>query len=188
MITLSIIFWVFNYVDSIFITHILYSTTGIKIPGLGVLLTLALIMLVGFLGTNYLGKKLIGYGEYIMEKVPVVSSVYKTIKQIIDTIGAKDKNAFQRVVLIEYPRKGLWALAFVTGETEGEVQHKTSEELINLFLPTTPNPTSGFLLMVPREDTIPMDMTVEEGIKTIISAGVITPPYTKGTDNIGGAS
>lgn len=171
----------FQYVDNLFLSEILYSITDIpKIPGLGVLLTLGLILIAGFLGSNYVGKKIISYGEYLMNNIPVINTVYKTLKQIIDTFGAKEKNSFQRVVLIEYPRKGIWSLAFVTGETEGEAQYKTSEELVNLFLPTTPNPTSGYLLMIPRKDTIALDMTVEEGVKMIISAGVITPPYEPG--------
>lgn len=185
MATFSIVLWIFHYVDNLFVARIIYEATSIdNIPGLGILVTLAVIIAVGALGTNIIGKKIIEYGERILHRIPLVNNVYKTLKQIVDAFSARDKNAFQRPVLVEYPRKGIWAIAFVTGETEGEVQHKTNHQVINLFLPTTPNPTSGFLLMVPKEDTMPLDMSVEEAVKMIISAGVVTPPYEGGEKDV----
>ncbi|MDW7675424.1 MAG: DUF502 domain-containing protein [Bacillota bacterium] len=184
MITFSLIFWMFEYVDNLFLAQIIYAAFGIdNIPGLGLIMTVMIILLVGALATNIIGKKIINYGEYLLNKIPLVNSVYKTLKQIVDAFSNREKNAFQRPVLVEYPRKGIWAIAFVTGETEGEVQHKTDDQVINVFLPTTPNPTSGFLLMIPRRDTIALEMTVEEAVKMIISAGVVTPSY-KGGDKI----
>lgn len=180
MITISLVLWLFDYVDNLFVTQIIYAATGVHIPGLGILVTLLVILVVGALGTNIIGRKIISYGENILSSIPLVNSIYKTLKQLVEAFGSRDKNAFQRPVLVEYPRKGIWAIAFVTGETEGEVQEKTGDQVINLFLPTTPNPTSGFLLMIPQKDTIDLDMSVEEAIKMIISAGVVTPPYRGG--------
>ena len=115
-------------------------------------------------------------GERIVDRMPVVRSVYGALKQILETVLHQSSNAFRQVVLVEYPRRGIWALAFVTSETEGEVQRRTSDRLVSVFLPTTPNPTSGFLLLVPKADVIYLDMTVEEAAKMIVSAGVVVPP------------
>ena len=106
----------------------------------------------------------------------MVRSVYSAIKQIFETILAQQSNAFREAVLIEYPRRGIWAIGFITGTTKGEVQNLTLEETVNIFLPTTPNPTSGFLLFVPREEVVPLDMSVEEAVKMVISGGIVTPP------------
>ena len=114
--------------------------------------------------------------EGVLAQMPVVRSVYGALKQIIETVLAQQSTAFRQAVLVEYPRRGMWAIAFITGRTEGEVQNLTDEQTVNVFLPTTPNPTSGFLLFVPRRDLVPLAMTVEEAIKMVISAGIITPP------------
>jgi uncharacterized membrane protein len=108
--------------------------------------------------------------------MPVISGVYGTVKQIFETVLKKQSNAFREAVLVEYPRRGIWAIAFITGRTEGEVQNTIEEEVINIFIPTTPNPTSGFLLFVPKKELIPLNMTVEEAIKMVISGGIVTPP------------
>ncbi len=148
-------------------------------PGLGLLATIIIIFSVGIITTNYVGRKLIGLGEKIVTTIPVIRTVYSGAKQIIDTFSQSTggTRAFSKVVMFEYPRRGIYSLAFITGETKGEVQLKTKSNLINVFLPTTPNPTSGFLLMVPKEDIIELDMTVEEGIKMIVSGGIVTPDY-----------
>ena len=114
--------------------------------------------------------------------LPVVRSVYSAIKQIFETILAQQSNAFREAVLIEYPRRGIWAIGFITGTTKGEVQNLTLEETVNIFLPTTPNPTSGFLLFVPREEVVPVDMSVEEAVKMVISGGIVTPPDRRSTE------
>ena len=137
---------------------------------------LAIITLIGALAANYFGRLLLRVGERILDRMPVVSSIYATLKQIFQTVISKTSSSFEDVVLIEDPRRGLWAIAFVTGETSGEVQRRTERKMINIFLPTTPNPTSGFLLFVPKSDLIFLDMTIEEGIKHVISAGLVTPP------------
>ena len=121
-------------------------------------------------------------GERILNRMPVVRSVYSAIKQIFETILAQQSNAFREAVLIEYPRRGIWAIGFITGTTKGEVQNLTEEETVNIFLPTTPNPTSGFLLFVPREEVVPLDMSVEEAVKMVISGGIVTPPDRRSTE------
>jgi len=147
------------------------------IPGIGFVATFAIVISVGLFTTNYLGRKLIGLGEMILTRIPVFRSVYIGAKQIIDTFSTSNSRAFSKVVMFEYPRRGLWCLAFITGDTTGETQMRTNKKLVNIFLPTTPNPTSGFLLLAPEEDLIELDMSVEEGIKMIISGGVVTPPW-----------
>ena len=114
-------------------------------------------------------RRLVGLGERFMNSIPGVRSVYGAVKQILETVTASNTDAFREVVLIEYPRKDIWALAFVTGTTKGQVQRLTDDELVNVFVPTTPNPTSGFLLFFPRRDLITLDMTVEQGLKMVIS-------------------
>ena len=108
--------------------------------------------------------------------MPIIRSIYNAVKQILETVLAQQSNAFREAVLIEYPRKGIWAIGFITGRTEGEVQNVTEQECINIFLPTTPNPTSGFLLFVPKKDMVHLSMSVEEAIKMVISGGIVTPP------------
>ncbi|MGF1607668.1 MAG: DUF502 domain-containing protein [Rhodothalassiaceae bacterium] len=146
-----------------------------SIPGLGVLIMVAALTLVGALAANFAGRTIIRMGERVLHGTPIIRSVYSTLKQIAETIMAQHSDTFRSVVLVEYPRKGLWALAFVSTPAKGEIQDKTSEETLNVFLPTTPNPTSGYLLFVPRQDCIFLDMTVEEAVKYIISAGLVAP-------------
>ncbi|MGB0694027.1 MAG: DUF502 domain-containing protein [Rhodospirillaceae bacterium] len=146
------------------------------IPGLGLLLLLILLTVIGSFTTGFLGRVVIRMGERMVNKVPVVRNIHSALKQIIETVLAQQSSAFRQVVLVEYPRRGMWAIAFITGVTEGEVQNLTADECINVFLPTTPNPTSGFLLFVPRRDLVVLDMSVEEGIKMVISGGIVTPP------------
>jgi uncharacterized membrane protein len=154
-----------------------------KIPGFGVLLTLVVLSLIGWFAAGVLGRVLVRFGENIVARMPIVRSVYGALKQIFETVLAQQSNAFRQVVLVEYPRRGIFALGFVTGVTEGEVQNLTDDEMVNIFLPTTPNPTSGFLLFVPRRDLVVLDMTVEEGIKMVISGGIVTPPDPHAAQN-----
>ncbi len=147
-----------------------------SLPGLGFLLMLALITLAGWFTASMLGRSLMRAGERILDRMPVVRSIYGTLKQIFETVLADSSRSFREVVLVEYPRRGLWAIAFVTGPTRGEVGARMQTDLVNVFLPTTPNPTSGFLLFVPRRDLVPLDMTIEEGMKLVISGGIVSPP------------
>lgn len=146
-----------------------------SIPGLGVVAMVVVLILVGFLAAGLFGRTLMTLGEAILARVPVVRSVYSGTKQIFETVLAQQSNAFRQVCLIEYPRPGTWAVGFVTGQTVGEVQRRTGDQVINVFIPATPNPTTGFLLFVPDRDVHILDITVEEGIKLVISGGIVEP-------------
>lgn len=155
-----------------------------ELPGVPLLLDIAAIMVVivfitglGFLSNYVIGKFFVNLGERAIEAVPFVNTVYRTVKQIVDTFSKQQKAVFQKVVLTEYPRKGVYVIGFLTSEAKGEVQEKTGAEVINIFVPTTPNPTSGFLLMVPRTDLIEMDMSVGDGMKLIVSGGAVSPKW-----------
>jgi uncharacterized membrane protein len=147
-----------------------------SVPGLGLLITIAFLTLVGFLAAGLAGRTLVRIGERLLSRMPVVRSVYGTLKQIFETVLAQSSRSFREVVLVEYPRRGLGAIGFVTGPTKGEIQTRSEDELVNVFLPTTPNPTSGFLLFVPRRDLVHLDMTIEEAMKLVISGGIVAPP------------
>ena len=146
------------------------------LPGLGLLVLTVALILVGAATAGFFGRLWTRVSEQILGRMPVIRNVYSAVKQILETVLAQQSNAFREAVLVEYPRRGIWAIAFITGRTEGEVQNITEEECINIFLPTTPNPTSGFLLFVPQKDLIRLDMSVEEAIKMVISGGIVTPP------------
>ncbi|MEP4292306.1 MAG: DUF502 domain-containing protein, partial [Rhizobiaceae bacterium] len=148
------------------------------IPGFGVLVAVFIITTVGFLTANLIGRSIVGYGEHLLGRMPLVRNIYSALKQIFETVFREDSDSFQSVVLVEYPRKGIYALAFVATDTLGEVQSKLDDpagKTVSVFLPTTPNPTSGFLLFVPAEDVIALDMGVEEAAKLVISAGLVAP-------------
>lgn len=146
------------------------------LPGLGLLMVVVGLTLIGALTAGFVGRAIMRLYDGLLGRMPVVRSVYNALKQILETVLAQQSNAFREAVLIEYPRRGLWAIGFITGRTKGEVQHLTEEEVINVFLPTTPNPTSGFLLFVPKTDVVRLTMSVEEAIKMVISGGIVTPP------------
>ena len=146
------------------------------LPGLGLLILVVTLILVGAATAGFFGRLWARVSEQILGRMPVIRNIYGAVKQILETVLAQQSKAFREAVLVEYPRRGIWAIAFITGRTEGEVQNITEEECINIFLPTTPNPTSGFLLFVPKKDLIHLDMNVEEAIKMVISGGIVTPP------------
>ncbi|MEE8622968.1 MAG: DUF502 domain-containing protein [Alphaproteobacteria bacterium] len=146
------------------------------ILGLGLVIVIIALMLVGWLTASFVGRLFLRTGERVLARMPVIRSIYGALKQVFETVLSHRSTAFREVVLIEYPRRGIWALGFLTGMTEGEVQNLTAEDVLNVFLPTTPNPTSGFLLFLPKEDVLVLDMTVEEGIKMVMSGGIVTPP------------
>jgi len=154
---------------------------GIHIPGLGVVLAIILVLATGMIVANLLGRRIVAAWESLLSRIPVVRSLYAGIKQIMEAVLATDAKSFRKVLLIEYPRKGVWSLAFMTSDSLGEVQAKTTSDVISVFIPTTPNPTSGFVLMVPNSDVIHLDMSVEEGLKMIISMGVVVPAWQKDT-------
>lgn len=149
---------------------------GVSVPGIGVIVVLLVVTIIGFLVTNFFGRFMIKLGENLVSRVPVVRTIYGVLKQIFDAVLAQSEGAFREVILIEYPRKGIWVIGFVTSNTQGEIRRVMADEMVNVFLPTTPNPTSGFLLFVPRKDCITLNMTVEEGVKLVISGGIVSPP------------
>jgi uncharacterized membrane protein len=144
-----------------------------RIPGLGIIFTLAIIQFVGLLSTNLFGRKVVKTYESILDRIPFVRGVYVAVKQLLQQILSPKSDRFRRAVLVEYPRKGIYSIGFVTGQGEGDLQRKTEEQVLNVFLPTTPNPTSGYYLLVPETDAIPLDLTVEQAFKLIISAGMV---------------
>ena len=155
------------------------NLVGFNIPGLGVILAVLILLLTGFLASNYLGRMLLTLGGELLEHIPLVRSVYSAAKQISDTMFTNKGRSFRKVVLIRYPQKDSWSLAFQTGETLGELDEKVPGHKISVFVPTTPNPTSGFLLMVPPEDVIELEMSVDDALKMILSLGVIVPIWPK---------
>ena len=152
------------------------SLFGFSIPGVGALLTLAMILLTGLLATNFIGQKLVGWWDKLLSRIPVVNSVYKAVKQVSDTLFAPNGNAFRKAVLIQYPRQGSWTIAFLTGTPGGDIRNHLTGNYVSVYVPTTPNPTSGFFLMLPTNEAIELDMTVDEALKYIISMGVVAPP------------
>ncbi|MDC1134498.1 DUF502 domain-containing protein, partial [Alphaproteobacteria bacterium] len=150
-----------------------------QIPGLGLIISIFTITIIGALTPGFIGRTLLKAGERVLDKMPVVRTIYGAIKQIMETVMSTNSESFREVVLVEYPRKNIWVIGFVTGETKGEVQSLNKSHLINIFIPTTPNPTSGFLLFIPKEDLVYMDMKVEDAVKMVISGGIVTPPENK---------
>lgn len=148
---------------------------GYSIAGLGALLTLAVIFLTGVIATNFFGQQLILLWEELLSRLPVVKSIYASVKQVSDTIFSDSSNAFRRALLIEYPRKGSWTVAFLTGQPEGDVKNHLIGEYVSVYVPTTPNPTSGFFLMIPTNEVVELDMTVDQALKYIISMGTVAP-------------
>lgn len=148
---------------------------GFKIPGLGVILTLLLVMITGVIVANFFGRKIVGIWESLLSRIPLVRTVYGAVKQITASLFSDASQSFREMVLVEYPRKGIWVLAFVTGDTPKQFQKVAGQDLINIYVPTTPNPTSGVYIMVPRADVKRLDVPVEVGLKMILSAGVINP-------------
>ncbi len=148
------------------------------IPGVGFVIFFVMIIFVGIFATNIIGKRLISFGEKIMARIPLANRIYKAVQQISTAFLGSQRSIFSQAVLVEYPRKGLYSLGFVTSEAEGEVQHKTENRLVCVFVPTTPNPTSGVLIFSPREHLIYLDMTTEDGLKLVISGGVVVPSYS----------
>jgi len=148
---------------------------GFHIPGLGLVLAVSVVLLTGMLVANLFGRRLLALWERLLSRIPLVRSIYMAVKQLAETMFSGGGQSFRKVLLIEYPRKGLWTLAFQTGTGAGEAQQKTGRDVVNVYVPTTPNPTSGFFLMVPREEVVELDMSVDDGLKMIISMGVVVP-------------
>lgn len=157
-------------------TYLPFTLPGLGVPGVGVVVAVVALTLIGMLAAGILGRWLLRTSGWLFGRLPILGSVYSALKQIVETILASRSDAFRACVLFQYPRKDCWAIGLVTGKTEGQVQELTEREVVNVFLPTTPNPTSGFLMFVPRSETIPLAMSIEEGLKMVISGGLVVPP------------
>ena len=160
------------------------------VPGVGIMLLLTVILLAGLLTTNIMGRRVVTLWEDLLKRVPLVRGIYATIKSMMDVLSFQDKKSgeekYSRVVMIEFPRKGQYALALVTGITPGEVQHISTDRVINVYVPTSPNPTSGYLLFVPESELIPVNMSVDEAMKMMFSGGMYTPPGPEAVGTGGG--
>jgi uncharacterized membrane protein len=152
---------------------------GFDIPGVGAVLTLLVIVVTGLLAANFIGQRLVVWWERLLARIPVVNSIYNSVKQVSDTLFSSSGNAFRQALLIEYPRRGTWTIAFLTGTPGGEVLRHLDGEHVSVYVPTTPNPTSGFFLMLPKADVIPLDMSVDTALKYVISMGVVAPPVRR---------
>ena len=185
-VTAMLAWWFISYVDSAIIpllpeayrpgavTNELFGVQ-LTIPGAGLIFVVIMLTLIGWFTAGLLGRWVVGVGESLLNRMPIVRNLYGAIKQILETVLKKQSDAFKQAVMIEYPRRGLWAVAFVTANTHGEMERKLNGEYVNVFLPTTPNPTSGFLLLVPKNEIVPLDMSVEDAVKMVISAGIVIP-------------
>ena len=151
------------------------TVLGFSIPGFGIILAISILLLTGMLAANLLGRRLVEFWEAVLNRIPLVRSIYSSVKQISTTILDSRGKSFRKVVMLQYPRKGIWSIGFLTNENVSTDIEGINEELVAVFVPTTPNPTSGFIIMAPREDITELDLTVEEGFKFIISMGVIVP-------------
>ncbi|PLX39484.1 MAG: hypothetical protein C0606_02940 [Hyphomicrobiales bacterium] len=179
-LTWSLIKWIDSWVKP-FIPSVYNPETYLPfaVPGMGLIVAILALILLGFLTANIAGRSIVSFGEMMLDRMPFVRNLYRGLKQIFETVLSARGTSFQKAALIEYPRRGLWAIVFMAVKTKGEVADKVPQDhdLVSVFLPTTPNPTSGFLLFVPRKDIIELDMSVEDAAKLVISAGLVTPEY-----------
>lgn len=184
-VPLSITLWVLNTViglmdQSLLVLPIEWRPDlllGRHIPGLGTILTLLIIFITGLLAQNFIGNYVLSGWERLLNRIPIVNSIYSSVKQVSDTLFSSDGNAFRTAVLVQYPRAGAWTIAFVTGAPSNEVQHHLKGDFVSIYVPTTPNPTSGFFLMVPKADIIELEMSVDVALKHIVSMGVVAPEH-----------
>jgi uncharacterized membrane protein len=153
---------------------------GFHLPGVGVVLTVVVIFLTGLFAANFIGSRLVAMGDAIMARIPLVRTVYTGVKQVTQTLFTPGGQSFRKVLLVEFPREGVWSIAFQTGEVSQEIEGALKEPMVSYFVPTTPNPTSGFLMMAPRSKVIDLDISVDQALKMVISLGVVQPaPNTK---------
>ena len=188
-ITVVLVMWFVDFVDAWFTPMIpdRYQPErylDFTVPGLGLIIAVVLLTILGALTANLLGRTLVNYGERLVGRMPLVRNIYSALKQIFETVLSQSQQSFREVALIEYPRRGVYSIAFVTTAAKGEVQARADEEMVSVFLPTTPNPTSGFLLFVPRRDVITLEMSVEDAAKLVISAGLVAPEFDMETSKL----
>ena len=182
-ITYMVIAWIVGTLDAILLWPPAESQPsryiGFDIPGVGVVASLLLVFFTGLVAANVLGQKLVQLWEALLARIPVVKSIYYSVKQVSDTVFSSSGQAFRKALLVQYPREGVWTIAFLTGQPGGDAAEHLRGDYVSVYVPTTPNPTSGFFLMMPREDVIELDMSVDEALKYIISMGVVAPPLRK---------
>jgi len=180
-VTFAVLAWIINTLDGWIMPwlpqHLQPETIfGFAIPGLGVLLFAFILFATGVIGANVLGQRVVRFWESLLARIPVVKSLYNSIKQVSDTLFSGNGKAFRKALLVQYPREGLWTIAFLTGTPGDEIAQLLGGNYVSVYVPTTPNPTSGFFLMLPSKDVIELDMSVDEALKYIISMGVVAPP------------
>ncbi|MHB8786918.1 MAG: DUF502 domain-containing protein [Thauera sp.] len=182
-ITFMVLAWIVSTLDAILLwlpnEHQPSRYIGFDIPGVGVVASLLIIFFTGLIAANVLGQKLVKLWEALLARIPVVKSIYYSVKQVSDTLFSSSGQAFRKALLVQYPREGAWTIAFLTGQPGGDAARHLSGDYVSVYVPTTPNPTSGFFLMMPRKDVIELDMSVDEALKYIISMGVVAPPLRK---------
>ncbi len=177
-ITLWVLDWIIGTLDqTLWLLPTDWQTwlTQHRVRGLGVLLTLAILLGVGAIASNFVGKRLLGWGDAVVRRIPVVRSIYSSVKQVSDTLFSESGNAFRTAVLIEWPRPGVWTIAFVTGTPGGDVLNYLQDDYLGVYVPTTPNPTGGYFVMLRRSECIELKMSVDEALKYIVSMGVVVP-------------
>jgi len=178
-ITLAVLKWIIDTLDqTLWVLPIVWQKWlyDNNVRGLGVLLTLAILLVVGAVASNFIGKRLLGWGDAVVRRIPVVRSIYSSVKQVSDTLFSENGNAFRTAVLVQWPRENVWTIAFVTGAPGGEVMgHLGAGEYLSVYVPTTPNPTGGYFVMLKRSDCIELRMSVDEALKYIVSMGVVAP-------------
>lgn len=187
-IPLIITIWVVTLLISTLNSFVPYflspqSLFGFRIPGFQVVLVLVVVFLTGVLGANFIGRAFVDRWEQLLGRIPLVRSIYNSVKQVSDTVLSPDGQAFREAVLVQYPRHGSWTIAFLTGVPSGEIAHKLHGEHVSVYVPTTPNPTSGFFLMMPREDVHMLDISVDAALKYIVSMGVVAPAVNKALES-----
>ena len=149
---------------------------GVHIPGFGVILTLLSLLIIGGIASNFIGRKLVGWGDALVRRIPVVRSIYSSVKQVSDTVFSDSGNAFRTAVMVQWPREGVWTVAFVTGQPNGEVAALLRDDYVSVFVPTTPNPTGGYFVLVRKSECVELEMSVDAALKYIVSMGVVAPP------------
>jgi uncharacterized membrane protein len=174
-VTVFVLLALFRFLDSLL--GPLFRFFGVQIPGLGLLSGIALILAVGAMASNVIGRRVVGAFDKLMLRIPFARTIYGAVRQFGDTVFMHNRAPFREAVLVEWPRQGLYTVGFVTGQTRGEVQAKTTERVLNVFVVTTPNPTTGFLCLVPESQVTPLEMSVEDALKLVVSAGIVVPPY-----------
>ncbi len=175
-----VVWWLFSASTNLFIRFLPKGCDSVLVRALTLVGLVALVTVVGVVAHNVFGRQIISLGERILARIPIFNKIYLAVKQISEAFIGRHRTVFKKVVMVEYPRKGLFVIGFQTAESRGEIQGKTGETMVNVFLPTSPNPTSGMLIIVPKKDIVELDMTVEDGMKMVISGGAVAPEEVEG--------